>query len=980
MRPFLCCTLLVGFVSLSLVPAFAQPREFRPDQISGGAEASLLAPRMKSVAPFATSPTRGPDAAGFIPGIGFLAYNFDDNILETGSMFVPPDPCGAAGPDRLLAVVNAGIECRDKVGTLIFRDSLHDFFLPLGPQTLGTLCFDPKVVFDHYTGRFVVVALERWLVSAGNPSDESRILVAVSTTPNPSTASPADWYFMAIDSKINIAGVDCWADYPGFEVDEEAVYITANMFPFSGSGSFTRLWIIDKGLVGGFYTGGPVAWSVYDPVPPGYYHMTMMPALVFGVPGGFGSSIGTWLVAYSSLTNGGPGASEFVQVIRVDNPLAGPTFTGEFVNVGDLENVGGVYGFPNLPDAPQSGGPTLIEVNDSRALDAVWRNNSLWFTTTIKPNLANDPVNANQTTAHWFRLDTSTVPAPITVADQGNIGGEDIAPATRTFFPAVAVNGLDDAKFGFAASSFSIYCGAFFAGREPTDPPGTVQPAAPVQPGLDYYVRTFGGARNRWGDYSGAAVDPMDDRTFWIFNQYAEVRGTPTPIPPEDGRWGTAWKSCMVEVVPIEYDFGDLPDAPYQTLLANNGPRHVIVPGVFLGNTIDAEPDGQPVPNAQGDDQGAINDEDGIVFATPPVRGSLGTMSVRASQNGWLDVWADFNSNGNLLDPGELIYSATVTAGDNYIQYVVPMTAVGPQVFFRLRYNLNGPLPPTGPATNGEVEDYAFVGPYDMDCGDAPAPYPTLIAGSPNGGAKHLINPNMHMGASIDHEPDGQPQVHALGDDLAGVDDEDGVTFTTTLNPTHAASVSISVSMPGFIDAWIDFNHDGTWSPGEKIINSAAAATGLNSYNFTVPGTSGGAFKTFARFRYSELGGLQPDGYYAFGGEVEDYEVQILEDVVTGVKNPAPGEFAFFDPMPNPFNPSTTLSFALPASSRVLLEVFDVRGQLVATLLDENRTAGVHRVTWDGRDRSGQPVASGVYLCRIQAGSFNGTKRMVLIK
>jgi len=975
MRPFLCCTLLVGFVCLSLLPAFAQPKEFRPDQISGGAEASLLAPRVKNVVPFATSPTRGPNPAGFIPGIGFLAYNFDDNILETGSMFVPPDPCGAAGPDRLLAVVNAGIECRDKVGNLIFRDSLHDFFLPLGPQNLGTLCFDPKVVYDQYQGRFVVVALERWLTSAGDPSDESRILVAVSTTPSPSTTTPADWYFMAIDSKMNIGGIDYWADYPGFEVDDEAVYLTMNMYPFAGGSSLTRLWIIDKGLGGGFYSGGPVAWSVYDPIPPGFYHMTMMPALVFGgLPG-----VGTYLVGYSSLTNGGPGGAEFAQVIRVDNPLAVAIFTGEFVNVGDLENVGGIYGFPAIPDAPQSGTGTLIEVNDSRALDAVWRNNSLWFTTTIKPNPANDPINANQATAHWFRLDTSLVPAPILVADQGNIGGEDIAPGTRTFFPAVAVNGLDDAKFGFAASASSIYCGAYFAGREPTDPPGTVQAAAAVQAGLDSYVRTFGAGRNRWGDYTGAAVDPMDDMTFWIFNEYAELRGTATPVPPEDGRWGTAWKSCMVEgPPPVLLDFGDLPDPPYATLLANNGPRHVIVPGVYLGNTVDDEPDGQPVGNAQGDDQGAINDEDGLVFGTPPVRGSTGHLRVSASQNGWLDVWFDFFANGSLLDAGELVYSAPVTAGDNDVLYVVPANSTaGPLLACRLRYNLNGPLPPTGPAPNGEVEDYMFAGPYLMDCGDAPAPYPTLISAD---GAKHLISPNMYMGTGIDHEPDGQPSPHALGDDQTNAADEDGVAFMALLNPTHVVAVQVTVSMNGFIDAWIDFNHDGTWSPGEKILNSVAASPGVNSYSFTVPGTSSGAFTTFARFRYSPSGGLQPGGYYVGGGEVEDYEVQILEDVVTGVKDGTPRQFAFLDPMPNPFNPSTTLSFALPASSRVLLEVYDVRGQLVARLLDEKRPAGMHRVTWDGRDRAGQQVASGVYLCRIKAGTFTDTKRVVLVK
>lgn len=979
--------LLVVFFSFTIFffaifsDAAAQSKEFRPGEISGGAEASLLVPRAKDVFPFAPSPTRTMNPAGFIPGIGFPAYNFDDNIIEAGTMMIPPDPCGAAGPDRLIAVVNVGIECRDKAGNLIFRDSLRDLFSPLGPQTLGTVCFDPKVVFDHHHGRFVVVALERWFTSAGDPSNESRILVAVSNSPTPSTSSATDWYFMAIDSKMNIGGVDHWADYPGFEVDEEVVYISLTMFPFSGPGSFQRLWIIDKGLGGGFYAGGPAAWSVYDPVPPGFYHLTLMPALVFG-PGGAGPGVGTYLVGYNSLTNGGPGAAEFVQVIRVDNPVFGATFTGEFVNVGELENVGGVYGFPAIPDAPQSGGPALIEVNDSRALDAVWRNNSLWITTTIRPNSANDPVNVNQATAHWFRLDTSAVPAPITLADQGNIGGEDIAPGTFTFFPAVAVNANNDAKFGFAASASSIFGGAYFAGRESTDPPGTVQPAFPVQVGLDYYLRTFGSPRNRWGDYSGAAVDPIDDLSFWIFNEYAEVRGTPTPTPPEDGRWGTAWKSCMVDGVPPPLDFGDIPDLPYPTFLASNGARHQIVPGVYLGASIDSEPDGQTSPpNAIGDDTNGADDEDGVLFQDIFIAGHTAAVTVTASQDGWLDIWFDWNNNGSLVNPGEHVYSGAVTAGSNVLAFTVPMTApLGGFVFGRFRYNLSGPLGVAGLAPDGEVEDY-MITTRPVDYGDAPAPYRTLLA---NAGARHVLTgATMYMGNTIDFEYDGQPHANAQGDDLGGGpgDDEDGVVFTTALDPTHPASVNITVTHAGFVNAWIDFNDDGIWDSGaERILYQIPVSPGVNSLGFSVPGTGGSAFTTFARFRYSTSSVLPPDGL-AQNGEVEDYEVQILEDTVTPVdNNDTPERFALFDPMPNPFNPSTTLSFALPAASPVLLEVYDVRGQLVATLLDEKRTAGVHRVTWDGRDRSGQSVASGVYLCRIKAGTFTDTKRMVLIK
>jgi hypothetical protein len=1152
-RTLLGCTILaVTFASFSLLPSAAYPqgKEFRRDEISGGAEASGLSPRVKDVSYLRGSPTdRTREVMSFVPGIGFLAYNFDDNATETGGwLFIPPDPCGAAGLDRVMAVVNVGIECRDKLGGLIFRDALRDFFSPLGAQTLGTFTFDPKIVYDHYEGRFVVVALERWATALGDPSNESRILVAVSKTSTPATATAADWWFMAINSKINIGGSDHWADYPGFEVDEEAVYVTANMFPFAAGAGGVRLWIIDKGVAAGFYAGGPAAWAVYNPIPAGFFNMTMMPALVFGA-GGVGPGIGTFLVGYNSLTYGGPGANEAVQVIRVDNPLGAVAFTGEFVTVGDLEDVGGVYGFPPLPDAPQSSTAALIEVNDSRALDAVWRDNSLWFTTTINPNFANDPANVGQTTAHWFRLDTSAVPAPITVADQGNIGGEDIAGGTWTFFPSVAVNGNNDAKFGFAASAQTIFCGAYFAGREATDPPGTVQGSGVVQAGVDYYLRTFGAGRNRWGDYSGAAVDPFDDTTFWVFNEYAEVRGTGTP--PEDGRWGTAWRSCMVEAeldfgdapdyaaaplyptllasngarhtilpnvfmgllidaefdgqphpsalgddlanlddedgvvfmtplipsqgaqvdvtvsvtgwldfwidynqngswldpgelgfsgpvvgglnsivfaVPpaalagatfarfrynvagvalppdgpapngevedyqvvieeahVELDFGDAPDSPlaplYPTLLASNGARHVINANVFMGAMIDPEVDGQPHPNALGDDLGVVDDEDGVFFPNPLIPG-MGTMvGVVVSMDGWLDAWFDFNLNGSWLDPGELVYSGPVTAGINPIPIFVPAVAIpGSLVHSRFRYNLNGPLAVTGLAPNGEVEDYQVVIEQgeELDFGDAPdQPYPTFLASN---GARHVINPNVFMGALIDPEVDGQPHPNALGDDLAGLDDEDGVTFITPLDPVHVATVDVTVSVPGFVDAWIDFNTDGVWSAVEQILVSAPAAAGLNSYNFNVPATSGPAYLTFARFRFSLNGGLPPDGP-APDGEVEDYEVEILEDTITGAKDDdVPSRFALFNPVPNPFNPRTTLSFALPSASHVQLAVYDVKGHLVATLLDEDRGPGVHEIVWDGRDGKGQPVASGVYLYRIKAGSFSETRRMVLVK
>ncbi|MCX6640952.1 MAG: M1 family aminopeptidase [bacterium] len=88
-----------------------------------------------------------------------------------------------------------------------------------------------------------------------------------------------------------------------------------------------------------------------------------------------------------------------------------------------------------------------------------------------------------------------------------------------------------------------------------------------------------------------------------------------------------------------------------------------------------------------------------------------------------------------------------------------------------------------------------------------------------------------------------------------------------------------------------------------------------------------------------------------------------------------PGEFKLIGSTPNPFNPTTTISFQLPAASRMSLVVYDVSGRLVSTLVDGFRDAGSHQVTFDG-----SKLASGVYLYRLEAGGYSANGKMVLLK
>lgn len=94
-----------------------------------------------------------------------------------------------------------------------------------------------------------------------------------------------------------------------------------------------------------------------------------------------------------------------------------------------------------------------------------------------------------------------------------------------------------------------------------------------------------------------------------------------------------------------------------------------------------------------------------------------------------------------------------------------------------------------------------------------------------------------------------------------------------------------------------------------------------------------------------------------------------------------PIDFSLDQNYPNPFNPTTTIRFAIPAESTVRMEIYNMLGQIVSTLVDgERMQAGIYEKVWDGRDAGGMQVSSGTYIYRVVAGDYVEAKRMVLMK
>ena len=94
----------------------------------------------------------------------------------------------------------------------------------------------------------------------------------------------------------------------------------------------------------------------------------------------------------------------------------------------------------------------------------------------------------------------------------------------------------------------------------------------------------------------------------------------------------------------------------------------------------------------------------------------------------------------------------------------------------------------------------------------------------------------------------------------------------------------------------------------------------------------------------------------------------------------APKDYKLYDNFPNPFNPSTKIAFELPKASHVRLVIYDVVGREVARIADGDYPAGYTELTWNGINRNGEQVSSGVYSYRISTDNWSAIKKMLMLR
>jgi len=403
-----------------------------------------------------------------------------NGILDNGTL-IPPDIRGAVGPTYVLETTNQQFNIYTKTGTLQSTLSITTFFSATG----GSGYFDPHCVYDPTNGRFIVVI-------DGNVSNgDMGMFVAVSQTSDPTGA----WYVYSFDG---IGNKTDFLDYPLLGYNGNWVVVSGNDFIGGSSPVYAKIYVMNRASL---YSGTLGTVSTFTD----QNAFCMDPAQTFD-----NTQTTEYLVQDY---NGSSGGNGYMQVSTITGSVSAPVYTsGPTIGINQPWSETSV-------NAKQLGNTNGLEDGDTRTGNSLYINGSLWFTHTVFLP-ASSPKNSG---IDWWQINPSTM----AVQQFGRI--YDATGAIFYYYPSIAVNSNGDALLGYCTSSSTAYSSAGYAFHAAADAANTMETGVIYKAGVAGYYKTYGGGRNRWGDFSGAAVDPTDN-SFWAFSEWANT----------SNNWGTA--------------------------------------------------------------------------------------------------------------------------------------------------------------------------------------------------------------------------------------------------------------------------------------------------------------------------------------------------------------------------------------------------------------------------------------------------------
>ena len=880
-------------------------------------------------------PPTGPEGSNFIniDSKESVLQNQDPLILNnfTGFLdpgnYIPPDQYIAVGPQHVMAVDNGRFRIWDKSGNLLRTISADSWFS--GTLT-GASVFDPKVEYDHFNKRWIMV----WLDQQDPPTQRGYFLISVSDDSIPL----GTWYNWAISNTLNGSSESgLWSDYEGVGFDNQALYITGRQFQFGGGFYYCKIRAIDKSYLYA-NTAGQLnwkdIWDIRNPSVTSSRPDGIRPSIIYGTPG----EAYFMTIPYSS--------ASYLILYKLTNPTGSLSMTGVTVPV---------TAFSAPPNANQLGGQLIEGGSSTLRQEPLYRNGFLWVTHSVAFTGGYSGVNYVK-----INVSSNTAVEDYTIGSSGNY----------FFYPAIGVDQDMNILLNFSRSGDNEYAGAFYLSRRNSDPPGTFTSVTPLQIGKAHYFKDFSSGRNRWGDYNGSWLDPSDPYNFWTITEYAETPantwacrvGNIRLLPFPGAKIFSSSDSLFLGIIEqshnsdttslllynygsdnlvisnmqfstSQFHFAPAPNFPLTLEFRDTVAVKFIFSPTVTGNLKDtlritSNDNTNPVkkvifagkgysitPSTGGIIYGVTGTQEGGTFITINSSNGSGTTvgSTGYSQVTGISIKPSNNEvYGTVAGSiGTQIVRINVSQGDAYLVTAVPISNVR-----ALAFDLNNDLYIA--STSGSLYK------YDLNSGD------TTFVG--NTGVNNLYG----------------LAVNPLNGQLWGISVLQGVYKINKQNGT-----SVLVGNTGY-----SLSADLTFDVHGKLY--AVNGIGSQVSNLLTLDTSNG--------HGTLIGSVNLHGVNGIAISPNPIGVKSISSTI-------PKSYELYQNYPNPFNPVTKIKFDIPKQSLITVKIYDIIGREVTTLVKQKLEAGSYEINWDAAD-----YPSGVYFYRIETADFSRTKKMVLIK
>ncbi|MCH7974409.1 MAG: T9SS type A sorting domain-containing protein, partial [Bacteroidetes bacterium] len=833
----------------------------------------------------------------------------------------------------------------DKEGNLLKNIPAGNWF---GQVINNPSLSDPQVIYDHYKGRWVMLMLHRNTLTS-----ESSITLCYSDDDDPL----GTWYLYALNGSVNgSTNSNVFPDYPQMGYDDQAIYISSREFTFSGSFVGAKIKILNKSELYAA-NAGPLNWvDIWDiQLLSGEITDDLHPCISYDA----GTNEAYFVIVANS--------ADFYSLYVITDPITNPVLVGidlpvPFYGVApDANQLGG--GSPRIDAGAKGSG-----INDAPII----RDGKLYAAHHIENSQF-----PGYGSIKYFVIDLNSI-AVIEQVEQG-------AEGFFYIYPAITVDQDHNIAITYSRSADTEYVGSYYSTKLGSDPPG-LSKSKVMKKGEANYIVTFGGSRNRWGDYLSAALDPVNQTNIWLYSEYAA--GTIT--------WGTWLTEIRMKPFSGIYAFTSSPSMEFGNIEVNTSSNTITA---ILANFGDQNLVINDIPFSMGD----FNlDDTGLSF--PITIASFDTLLLDFTFNPTAPdsvqetflvncndpnfVGFTLSGNGFVINPAfdRVMYASSGPQNDGNLLSVVKESGEGTNIGSSLFDDILG----------------LTISPLDKK----------LYAVRSTSLESEILKVNSLQGDSYVFYSFDLADMVAISFDTSGTlygALETGEIYSIDLtNGTYDSISTAQIELttitfePMTNDLWATVK-GGFGSPKDKIykidlITGDTSFVGKTGFNTT---TNDLAFDENGVL-YG-IKGTGPQVSDIFTIDVNTGEGTIIGSVglkaltglayaetgvtsVEGINDKSiPTEFILAQNYPNPFNPSTSIEFSVPVNSNVRLTIYNLLGQVVTTLVNEEISAGNYSVIWNGTDTNGLQVSSGVYLYKMKASGnsrtpFSQTKKMILVK